>query len=369
MSKKVKIAIIGIRGIPANYGGFETCAEKTSERFVDHFDVYVFCRRHNITLNADTYKGVHLVKVPSLKLKSFDTLSHTFLCALYIIFKPSIKIVHIYNAANAIFIPFLIFFGKKVLISVDGLEWKRPKWGRLGKRHYKISEYICSNMAHAVIADSMVIKNYYDNKFNINSVYIPYGADDLEEDSESCLEKFNVKARKYFLFVGRLVPDKGVHNLIKAYNQLETDIDLAIVGDDFSHIEYIEELKRTANDKVKFLGFVYGKDYATLNKYAFCYVSASLIEGTSPALVNAMGAGNCVLVNGIPENIETLGGTGFHYKENDIDDLVLKMKMLINQPNIIEKTGNDCRERVQKVYNWDKVALQYMTIFNNLLSD
>ncbi len=127
--KREKIAVIGIRGIPANYGGFETCAEKTTEQFVEHFDVYVFCRRHNCTIKANTFKGVRLVKLPSLNLKSFDTLSHTFLCVLYLIFRPSIRIVHIYNVANAIFIPLLRLFGKKVLVSVESSVLP-THWGR-----------------------------------------------------------------------------------------------------------------------------------------------------------------------------------------------------------------------------------------------
>lgn len=369
MAKKHKVAIIGIRGIPANYGGFETCAEKTAERFVKRFDVYVFCRKHNCQFEGYTYKGIQLIKLPSLNFKALDTLSHTFLCVLYLLFKASIKIVHLYNTANAIYIPLLRLFGKKVLVSVDGLEWKRPKWGKLAQTHYRMSEFLCSKAANVVIADSNVIKKYYKNKFNIDAEYISYGADDMEPGTESLLKKYGLQARQYFLFVGRLVPDKGVHNLINAYNQLQTDKELVIIGGDTVQLDYIEKLKKMANERVKFLGFVYGKDYATLNKYPFCYVSASLIEGTSPALINAMGAGNCVLVNGNQENIETLGNTGLYYKENDIYDLVKQMEMLINNPKMIEEIGQKCRERVENVYNWEKVAQKYMNIFRILLEN
>ena len=142
--KKDKIAIIGIRGIPANYGGFETCAEKTAERFAKHYDVHVFCRSHNCQYKGKVYNGIKLIKLPSVNTKSLDTLSHTFFCVLYLIFRPSIRLVHLYNTANAVFIPLLQLFGKKIVVSVDGLEWKRPKWGKLACKYYKIAEAICS---------------------------------------------------------------------------------------------------------------------------------------------------------------------------------------------------------------------------------
>ncbi len=367
MGKKYRVAIIGIRGIPANYGGFETCAEKTAERFVNDYDVYVFCRKHNCTICANTYKGVKLVKLPSLNFKSLDTISHTFLCTLYLLFRPSIKIVHLYNTANAIFIPLLKLFGKKVLISVDGLEWKRLKWGKVAKNHYKFSEYLCSKTADVIIADSGVIRRYYQEKFNVNPVYIPYGADQMEVESEDALEKYGLEKKEYFLFVGRLVPDKGVHNLIKAFRQLDTSKHLVIIGDDNAYIDYIDTLKKMSDERVKFLGYVYGNEYTTLNKHTFCYVSASLIEGTSPALVNAMGAGNCILVNGIAENIETLGGTGLYYKENDADDLANHMNDLLRNPEKIIEIGIKTKARADILYNWDMVAKQYMEIFEKLL--
>ena len=185
-------------------------------------------------------------------------------------------------------------------------------------------------MANVIVFDSVVIQKYYARKFNYNKgVYIPYGMDDMKPGDDSILDKYGLKKREYFLFVGRLVPDKAVDRLVTAFKQVKTDKQLVIIGDDLYQREYIAKVKQLADDRVKFLGFLYGEEYATLNKHPFAYVSASYIEGTSPSLVNAMGAGNCVLVNGILENIETLGGAGLYYEENNDADLIRKLEIIL----------------------------------------
>ena len=358
-NKKKKVAIIGIRGIPANYGGFETCAEETAVRLAKTFQVYVFCRKHISNYKDHLYKKVHLLKLPSIKCKSLDTISHTFICSLYLLFKPDIRIIHLYNTGNAVFIPLLRLFRKKVIVSVDGLEWKRLKWGCLARKHYRVSESICAKFANRIIADSRVIQKYYLDKFGVSAEYIPYGADINNDVDISILEKYKIKPREYLLFVGRLVPEKGVHNLIWAYNQLAHDKPLVIIGNDPVYRDYIRDLKNMACRNVLFLGFKYGKEYRTLNKYPYLYVTASRLEGTSPALVTAMGAGNCVLVNGIPENMETVGEAGFFSQENNDEDLRIKLQMLLDTPQLVEEYRQKAAQHVQSVYNWDVIANQY----------
>ncbi len=363
----MKIAITGIRGIPANYGGFETCAEQTAVRFARQHDVFVYCRVHNCTYDSDSYLGVSLVKLGSINKKGIDTLSHTFRCVLDIICRKDIEIVHLYNAANAIFIPILKIAGKKVVISVDGIEWKRQKWGNIAKAFYKLSEFICTKTADSIICDSRTVQKYYRDKFKCPTEYIPYGAEINHDISSASLEKFGLKPREYLLFIGRLVPEKGVHNLISAYNQLRPRLPLIIIGDAPEQPEYVASLKKAAGDNIRFLGYVYGDDYQALNRYPYLYLTASMLEGTSPALVAAMGAGNCVLVNGIPENLETIGQAGFAAKENDISDFAAKLKFLIDNPAIVEQYRVLAFRRVNETYNWDKISDSYLNLFNSIL--
>lgn len=365
----MKIAIVGIRGIPANYGGFETCAEQTAMRFARKHQVVVYCRKHNCQCDRNEYLGIKLRKFGSINKKGIDTLSHTFLSVLDLVRQRDIRIVHLYNVANAIFIPFLKLAGKKVAVSVDGLEWKRLKWGIFARAFYKISEFICAKTADAIICDSKIVQRYYEKKFNCRTEYIPYGAQIDERADIKTMDKFDLQARKYLLFVGRLVPEKGVHNLIKAYNCLDTDMPLVIIGDDPDQKEYIAGLKKAANKNVRFLGFVYGQDYRALNQFPYLYVTASMLEGTSPALVAAMGAGNCVLVNGIAENLETIGQAGLAYRENDNADLLEKLKMLLNNPHVAERYRQLAYEHVMATYNWDAIAEKYLQLFCRLLGE
>jgi len=365
----LKIAITGIRGIPARYGGFETCAEETAVRFAREHEVIVYCRRHNSDHADSKFKGVNLIKLRSIHSKHFDTLSHTFLSILKIIADPGIQIVHVYNAVNSIFIPILRAFGKKVVVSVDGLEWKRRKWGKLARAFHKVSERICTRTADKIIADSTVVRDYYAREYNVKTEYIPYGGQVDSDADPGQLSEYGLTPRRYFLFVGRLVPEKGVHNLIAAYNKTDINMPLVIVGDDSSHEKYQKSLKEMATDRVRFLGFVYGRGYQAINKFPYVYVTSSMLEGTSPALVSAMGAGNCVLVNGIEENLATIGDAGLWYSENNTAELAEKLTILANNPAKVEEYRQKAYRHGQDNYNWDSIADQYISLFKNLLGE
>jgi glycosyltransferase involved in cell wall biosynthesis len=366
IEKKIKIAIIGMRGIPANYGGFETCAEETAVRLVKDFDVFVFCRKHINQFPGDVYKGVRLIKLPSIRTKSLDTMTHTLLCVLYLTFTPSIKIVHLYNAANAIFLPWLRLFGKKVYVSVDGLEWRRTKWGRLARTYYKFTAtFLSAKFANKVIADSRVVEKYYWDQFKLKTVYIPYGANIDSSLDESVLAKYGLAKRRYLFFVGRLVPEKGVHHLIDAYNQLKTDMPLVIIGDDVAYRDYVAELKAGASANVKFLGYLYGREYQAISAFPYFYVSASQLEGTSPSLVTAMAFGNCVLVNGIEENKETIGEAGLVFAENNWADLQNRMQELIDNPQIVASFREKAAAHARDHYDWDAIARKYQALFTS----
>jgi len=364
--RKLKIAIIGTRGIPARYGGFETCVDEVSTRLARRgHDVSVYCRKSNYDYTEAYYNGIRLVVLPSVKSKSLDTLSHSGLSTLHLLMSRW-DVVHVYGLGNAVFLVLLKLFGFSTVISIDGLEQNRRKWGAFAKMWFRFSEFIVRRFADKVIADSNVIRKYYHEKHSVESAYIPYGAYvDVASNGDRLNEPDLVRG-EYILFVGRLAPEKGVHYLIEAFRNVKTRMKLVIVGDDPYNSKYVESLKRNDDSRILFLGYVYGKRYADLCKNCYVYVQPSELEGTSPALLGAMGYGCCVVVNGIDENIETIGDAGISYKKNDVEDLTNKLQHLIDNPDITERYRKLAGGRIKSHYNWDRISDDIENLFTSI---
>lgn len=364
--RKLKVAIIGTRGIPARYGGFETCVDEVGGRLalLGH-DVWVYCRKGNYPYTEKSYKGVRLVVLPTLKLKSLDTITHSGLSTLHLL-RTRWDVVHIYGLGNAIYMVLLKLFGIRTVISVDGLEWNRKKWGWFAKCWFRFSEFVARKFADAVIADSNVIRKYYGETHAIDAHYIPYGAYIDSLNGNEPLREPGLPSRGYILFVGRLIPEKGVHYLIEAFRGVVTDKKLVIVGDDPYHRVYVESLKKSGDARVVFMGYVYGERYTDLCKHAYLYVQPSELEGTSPALLAAMGYGCCVLVNGIDENRETIGDAGIAYAKNDVRDLSQKLQYLIDNPDVVREYRQRALRRIESHYNWDKIARDTEELYHGI---
>ncbi|MEM7258101.1 MAG: glycosyltransferase [Pseudomonadota bacterium] len=365
------IAVIGIRGLPANYGVIVTCADEVTRRWVDAgHEVRVYCRSARYPERPAEIDGVQLVYTPSLPSKSLDTVSHTFNSIIHLLFTGRrFRCVHLYNTGNSIFLPLLKLFGKKVVLSGDGIEWKREKWGALAKWVHKTGEKLAVRLADSIVVDNAEVGRYYAEKFAAETDQIAYGANDIVPDQSYAgplLQKHGLEAGRYFLFVGRLAPEKGVHNLIAAYKRLKTDCPLLIIGDDTNGGEYRDSLFAQASATILMPGFLYSTDYEQLLVHASMYVSASELEGTSPSLVSAMGAGVCSLVNGIEENIATARGAAATYEKNNTDDLVRYWQQLIDNPDkadVMARAGKDC---VAQYYRWDAIADQYLAVMQRV---
>jgi len=365
------IAVIGIRGLPANYGGLETCAEEVTRRWVAAgHEVRVYCRSSRYVDKPSEVDGVELVYTPSISTKSLDTISHTFFSILHLLFTGGrFRYVHLYNTGNSIFLPLLKLAGKKVILSGDGIEWRREKWGRLAKLVHKLGEKFAVRFADRIIVDNLEVERYYADTFGIDTTLIAYGANDIEPDPEHSarlMAEHDLRPGEYFLFVGRLAPEKGVHNLIAAYKTLQTDYPLVIIGDDPAGGDYRDSLFAEASDSIRFLGFVYDTDYEQLLVNAYMYVSASELEGTSPSLVSAMGAGVCSLVNGIEENVATVHGAAYTYSKNDTGDLQRLWQALIDEPAKAAEKAAAGRRCVEQHYRWDAIAEQYIDTLEQL---
>jgi len=359
----MRIAILGTRGIPASYGGFETFAEHLSTRLVTRgHDVTVYCRAHYVSPRELEFHGVHLQVLPTIRHKYFDTVVHTFLSALHAVPK-RFDAALICNAANAPFAALLRATGTPVAINVDGLEHKRKKWNWIGQRYYLLTERLATILPNRTITDARVIQDYYHARYRAPSTMIAYGSEVERRPHPQLVHKWRVEPNRYVLYVSRLEPENNAQMVIEAFKKTRTAHKLLIVGDaPYAH-DYISDLKlRARGDKrIIFTGFVFGQDYRALQQSAYCYVHATEVGGTHPALLEAMGFGNCVLTLAAPENIEAVGDAGILY--HDEKELAHKLQRVLRDGSLVQAFRNRAQARAREHYTWDRVVDQYEQLF------
>jgi glycosyltransferase involved in cell wall biosynthesis len=362
----MRIAILGTRGIPASYGGFETFAEHLARRLVQRgHDVTVYCRAHYVSPRQLEYHGVKLKVLPTIRHKYFDTVVHTFLSAIHAV-SGRFDAALICNCANAPFSPILRLTGTPVAINVDGLEHKRKKWGTLARRYYRFAEYLSTLLPNEIVTDAQVIQDYYLARHNAPSTMIAYGSEVERRPDREAVRKWRVEPNRYVLYVSRLEPENNAHLVIEAFKKVRTAYRLLIVGDAPYAEQYISSLKAQArgDKRIIFTGFVFGQDYRALQQNAYCYVHATEVGGTHPALLEAMGYGNCVLTLATPENMEVVGEAGVPYI--DEFDLTEKLQRVLRDGSLVQAYRNRAQQRVQTHYDWDGVVDQYEQLFRRM---
>jgi len=392
--RKLRIAICGTRGIPACYGGFETFAEEVSTRLVERgHNVLVYGRSHVITWRKPLYRGVRLKLLPAPQNKYLETPIHSLLSLLHLaIYERDIDVILVCNAANSPFLWIPKILKQTVLVNVDGIERMRAKWNSLGKLWYRLGERCSVLFADKIIADADVIHSYYKQEYSADSVVIPYGyceSDDnlvtqkIETASavsqssahmEELFDELGIRPNRYMLYVSRLEPENNAHLVIEAYNricsQLDSDeiIPLVIVGDaPYAH-RYIESLHAMAGAGVRFAGYRFGQAYRDLQLGAYCFIQATEVGGTHPALVEAMGFANCIIANGTPENREVIGDAGLVYEKNNTEQLADLMLWAINNPTDVQAFRKSARVRALESYSWDRVVDLYEDLFRGLVA-
>jgi len=359
----MRIAILGTRGVPANYGGFETFAEHLSTRLVARgHEVTVYCRAHYVSPRQIEFQGVRLKVLPTIRHKYFDTVVHTFLSALHAAVPSRYDAALICNAANAPFAPILRIAGIPVALNVDGLEHKRKKWNWIARKYYLMAERLATILPTETVTDAKVIQEYYLARHRAISTMIAYGAE-VERRPDPLVRRWRVEPNRYVLYVSRLEPENNAHLVIEAFKRVRTAHKLVIVGDAPYARDYINDLKaRARRDKrIVFTGFVFGRDYRALQQNAYCYVHATEVGGTHPALLEAMGFGNCVLTLAAPENIEAIGDAGIAY--SDESDLAEKLQRVLRDGSLVQAYRHRAQARVQDAYDWDYVVDQYEELF------
>ncbi|MBI4127672.1 MAG: DUF1972 domain-containing protein [Parcubacteria group bacterium] len=366
----MKIAILGHRGIPGNYGGFETFAEELAVRLIKRGDaVRVYNRSHLFPSRVHSYKGVELTYLPTIRNKFLDTFVHTLFSVLHILFH-RVDIVLAVNVGNSplVWIPRIV--GIPVVLNVDGLEWQRRKWSLPAKAYLRFATRIAKWTATHLVSDAKTIAAYYRNVLAANTTFIPYGAYVRRSQNPYKLRAFRLKPNRYFLYVSRFEPENNALEVVRAYRKAVTNIPLVMVGDSPYAKEYVAQVKRAAhNDKrIRFLGFVYGEGYKTLQQHAYAYIQATEVGGTHPALIEAMGYGNCVLVNDTPENREVAGGSALYFNLRYGGYALRRLfEYVTNDPTLVPIYRQRAQNRIRRYYQWETVTDQYEMLLRRIL--
>ena len=357
--KPMRLAFIGMRGLPADLpraGGGERETEAKATRLAElGHQVVVYCRWHYNRHPDTPYRAVRLISLPSIPTKHLDTVTHSLLATVHVWLSNTADIISYHGMGNALYVPLGRMLGKRTVVAMDGLDWERPKWGKLARSVLRVSAAIALRWADAVYVDNRASQASFKKLFGRSPGVITLATDIWECPGTDILEQYDLQAGKYILFVGLLVPDKGVHVLVEAYEGLETDIPLVIVGDSPDHRDYVRRLKSTSDTRIRFLGYVYGKAAQQLFANCLIYVQPSVMEGNSPALMSAMACERCVVVSDIDQNLETIGDSGAMFHEGDPNSLRQTLGDLLSTPERIRLLGRKASERITVHYNWDSV--------------
>jgi len=364
---KVRIAILGTRGIPANYGGFETFAEELSIRLATRgHDVIVYCRERHAS--AD-YRGVRLVYLATIRHKYFDTLAHTFVSTLHLLARrligQSVDAALYCNAANAVFTILPRIFGIPVALNVDGIERKRRKWNAAAKVWYRVSEYLSTILPNRFVTDAEAIREYYRKKYKKDSIFIPYGAETRRVETKGALDALGLEPYRYFLYVSRMEPENRALEVRRAFEQAATTMKLALIGDAPHAKDYIERVRDTKDSRIVTPGAIYGLGYRELGSWCFAYIHATEVGGTHPALIEAMGRGNLVLYFETPENAEACGDTGLPYRDDAGLTARIREALDMSEPDR-ERFRLGAARRARERYDWDAVTTQYESLLLHL---
>src|SRR3954451_2393187 len=355
-AQPLRIAMVGTRGVPAAYGGFETAVEEIGSRLAARgHEITVYCRPKDHIRPAE-HLGMKLVHLPALKKKSLETLSHTALSALHMLTQRRHDMAFVFNAANSPFVPLITSRGVPTAVHVDGLEWKRGKWGKWGKRYYRMAEQLSVRSADALISDAQGIADYYSAEFGVPTELIAYGSTKLTDVATDKLAKHGLTPGRFHVVVARFEPENHVDVIVEGYANSSATYPLVVVGSAPYAAEYTERIARiaAADPRIKMLGGVWDQDELNqLYAHASTYVHGHSVGGTNPSLLRAMGAGAAVLAFDVDFNREVVGGVGRYFSDPaGVADLLERAE---GDPAAVALEGKRASELAER-YNWDDVA-------------
>ncbi|MFH0818644.1 MAG: glycosyltransferase family 4 protein [Patescibacteria group bacterium] len=368
----MKIAMIGQKGIPSIYGGIEKHVEELSVRLADLGNkVYVYTRAYYTDKNKKKYQTVNLINLPTIHTKHLDAISHTLFSSVHALFQ-DYDIIHYHGVGPCLlsFIPRILKPQAKVVCTFHCIDRHHQKWGWFARFMLWLGERAACTFAHEVVTVSKNLQSYTYEVYNCRSRYIPNGISEVQNIKPSIIsQKYGLDGNDYIVVVSRLIPHKGIHYLIEAYQGLITDKKLVIVGDSSFTDPYVRALKEQAggSDKIIFTGFESGQTLAELFSNAYVYVQPSESEGLPISVLEAAVYGKCVLASDIPANMEIVRECGLHFENTNVSDLREKLKFVLENPDVVAKTGKYARKYVLENYNWTDIVKKTVRMYRKPL--
>ena len=361
--------MVGQKGIPATYGGIERHVEEIAVRLVERgHEVDVYSRYH-YSHSVGEFRGVKIRRLPSINTKHLDAITHCFISTVDALFR-DYDIVHYHALGPSVFASWPRLRGARTVVSVHGLDWQRGKWGKVATWFLRFCEQPAIKNPDRTIVVSKTLKEYFDDKFNTETVMIPNGANPGIHRPPNKIKKYGLDRHPYALYVGRLVPEKGCHYLIEAFSRLNTDMRLVMAGGSSFSDGYVDSLMRLRGDdeRIQMLGYVYGDLLDELWTNASFVVQPSVLEGLSISLIEAISHGKCVLVSDIPENLEVVEDCAVTFESRNTDDLARQLQWLIDNPDAVDAAAERCKRHAEEHYSWNRIVEATEAVYLDLLA-
>jgi len=364
--RAVRVAFIGGRGVISKYSGIESFYEQAGAELarLGH-QVTVYCRTY-FTPRGPVHNGMSVLRLPTIRTKHLETVVHTALSTLHAMFSRC-DVVHYHCLGPALFSFLPRLTGKKTVVTVQGLDWQRRKWGRIAARILRWGESAAVMSPNATTVVSKTLQHYYWERYRSRTYYIPNGASAIVRRDPRRLADWGLLPDNYVLFLGRFSPEKNCDLLIAAFEDVATDMKLVLAGGSSHSDAYADSLRRHQSDRVTILPWVSGDDLDELLSNSALFVLPSDLEGLSLALLDAMAAGVCVLTSDIPENSEVVSGVGFTFRSRDQQDLTRVLDVLVHNPGLRHQMALRARERIDEQYRWPTIARSLESVYYEVL--
>lgn len=364
----MNIALLGTRGIPANYGGFETFTEQLAVRLAARaHNVTVYCRSRYDRQGGPTYRGVRRVVLPTIPRKAFDTPVHTLLSCAHLVWQDQ-DVVLFCNCANALFSCWPRVWNVPTVLNVDGLDRLRRKWGRAARAWFRLSERWATLCPNVVVTDARVIQRYYRERHGLETRYIAYGAERGRVPSTRKLEELGLRPGDYFLYVSRFDPENNALTVVREFERSAAPQKLVMVGGAPYAADYIARVKATRDPRIVFPGFIYGSGYHELQSHCLAYIHATEVGGTHPALVEAMGRGCAVLYLDVPENREAASAAGLPFSVRPGSLRARIDEVAAADPARLRNLGEASLREAERRYDWDAITDRYEQLMAELVA-
>ncbi len=363
---RLRVAFIGGRGVVSKYSGIESFYEQAGSELarLGH-EVTVYCRTY-FTPPTDEHNGMRVRRLPTIRSKHLETVVHTLLGTLHAM-KSDYDVVHYHCLGPALFSFLPRLAGKKTVVTVQGLDWQRAKWGRLAAGVLRCGEAAAVRLPDETMVVSRTLQQYYREQYGRDTVYIPNGATIAPRRQPTHLKDWGIESGNYLLFLGRFSPEKNCHLLIEAFEGIHTNMRLVLAGGSSHSDAYVESLRSHESPRIRFLPWVSGASLEELLAHAALFVLPSALEGLSLALLDAMAAGVCALTSDIPENREVIDGAGFTFRRGDVADLKRMLNLLVHNPELRRQAGERESARVRSEYLWPEIARSIESTYYDVL--